>query len=85
MQDLDKICQDIRELEDKVERVAMTKIQVFGNEFINIYFLRSGFSANETERYYYVIIENDKNPIPPTLMTPSEIKEKLNLEIDDYY
>ena len=66
--DLEQIFKDIRELEEPVKRVTMAKAQVFGNDYINIYFLRSGFEApagedgDSTVRYYYVLIENQKNP-----------------------
>lgn len=83
--DLEKVFEDIRGLEQPVQRVTNSKAQVFGNDFINIFFLRSGYEVEEGVRAYYVIIENGPNPLPPTLMSPSEIQEKLGLLIDDYY
>ena len=88
MNDLQKVLEDIRGLPilQKIKRVpSVVKAQVFGNDYINVYFLKSGYQAEKSESYYYVIIENGDNPIPPTLMTPTEIKEKLEIVIDDYY
>jgi hypothetical protein len=82
---LEQVLEDIKNTEDKLTRVANPKAQCFGNDYVNIFFLKSGYVDEKETNFYYVLIENDKNPIPPTLMTPGEIKEKLNIIIDDYY
>ena len=95
MTSLEQVFNDIKNLDEdkKIKRVPDKKTQVFGNDFINLYFVRSGYEApaepdkgdEEHTRYYYVIIENGDNPIPPTLMTPAEIEEALGIKIASYY
>lgn len=82
---LEKVLEDIRNLETPLPRIGNPKAQCFGNEYLNIFFLKSGYSHEDGSNMYYVLIENQTNPIPPTLMSPDEIKEKLNILIDDYY